>query len=260
MPERLGADGVNLLNSCGRDGLADRLPLPHARHPALRTRTRCGCRGCPSRATATRSPPRRATSRGDAVKRLATAAPGAGAAAGRGRARPGRGDRADVPARPQEGRARPAGRRPRRDEQAHRRLAARRADDAQGVGGRGPRGRLAVHAPLRQGRPRVAGARVPRVRDPGRGRRRRSRAGCCATAPTGSRAPSARRSSPGRAARTIHLGFEPGADPLARRSCASRGRASGAAPAARARPAAGTSRPDAPDARDFRLRRDSASG
>ena len=33
--ERLGADGVNLINSCG-PGLADRLSLPHARDPALR--------------------------------------------------------------------------------------------------------------------------------------------------------------------------------------------------------------------------------
>ena len=36
--EKLGADGVNLLNSCGRGGLADGLPLPSARHPALRQR------------------------------------------------------------------------------------------------------------------------------------------------------------------------------------------------------------------------------
>ena len=36
--ERLGADGVNLLNSCGARRLADRLPLPRARDPALRRR------------------------------------------------------------------------------------------------------------------------------------------------------------------------------------------------------------------------------
>jgi len=38
MPERLGADGVNLINSCGRAAWADRLPLPPARDPALRRR------------------------------------------------------------------------------------------------------------------------------------------------------------------------------------------------------------------------------
>ena len=37
--ERLGADGVNLLNSLRRGRLADRVPLPHARDPALRGRS-----------------------------------------------------------------------------------------------------------------------------------------------------------------------------------------------------------------------------
>ena len=37
--ERLGADGVNLLNSCGARRLADGLPLPRARDPALRRRS-----------------------------------------------------------------------------------------------------------------------------------------------------------------------------------------------------------------------------
>ena len=42
----------------GRQGrLADRLPLPPARDPALRQRSRCACRGSPSPATATRSRP-----------------------------------------------------------------------------------------------------------------------------------------------------------------------------------------------------------
>ena len=36
--DRLGADGVNLLNSCGQRGVADRVPLPHPRDPALRGR------------------------------------------------------------------------------------------------------------------------------------------------------------------------------------------------------------------------------
>jgi putative nucleotidyltransferase with HDIG domain len=45
--DKLGADGVNLLNSCGSGRLADRLPLPHARDPALRATTRCACRGSP---------------------------------------------------------------------------------------------------------------------------------------------------------------------------------------------------------------------
>ena len=36
--ERLGAAGVNLINSCGGGRVADRLPLPRARHPALRGR------------------------------------------------------------------------------------------------------------------------------------------------------------------------------------------------------------------------------
>ena len=57
--DALGADGVNLLNSCRAGGLADRLPLPRARDPALRRTTRCGCRGCRGRATPTRSPPAR---------------------------------------------------------------------------------------------------------------------------------------------------------------------------------------------------------
>ena len=34
--DTLGADGVNLINSCGAQGLADRLSLPPARDPALR--------------------------------------------------------------------------------------------------------------------------------------------------------------------------------------------------------------------------------
>ena len=38
MPERLGADGVNLLNSVRPGRLADRLPLPRPRDPALRGR------------------------------------------------------------------------------------------------------------------------------------------------------------------------------------------------------------------------------
>ena len=37
--ERLGADGVNLLNSCGACRLADGLPLPRPRDPALRGRS-----------------------------------------------------------------------------------------------------------------------------------------------------------------------------------------------------------------------------
>ena len=40
-----------------RGRVADRLPLPRARHPALRRTTRCGCRGGPRRAT--RTPSRR---------------------------------------------------------------------------------------------------------------------------------------------------------------------------------------------------------
>ena len=34
--DRLGADGVNLINSCGRSGVADGFPFPHPRDPALR--------------------------------------------------------------------------------------------------------------------------------------------------------------------------------------------------------------------------------
>ena len=36
---RLGADGVNLMNSCGARRVADRVPLPRARDPALRRRS-----------------------------------------------------------------------------------------------------------------------------------------------------------------------------------------------------------------------------
>ena len=54
--ERLGADGVNLLNSNGAGGLADGLPLPHARHPALRGRPAEAALGARRRATSTRSP------------------------------------------------------------------------------------------------------------------------------------------------------------------------------------------------------------
>ena len=39
MPDALGCDGVNLLNSMRQRRLADRLSLPHARDPALRRRS-----------------------------------------------------------------------------------------------------------------------------------------------------------------------------------------------------------------------------
>ena len=53
--ERLGADGVNLLNSCGARRLADRLPLPRARDPALRGRPAAAAVDARRPATATRS-------------------------------------------------------------------------------------------------------------------------------------------------------------------------------------------------------------
>ena len=66
--ERLGADGVNLLNSCGARRLADGLPLPHPRDPALRRAIRCACRGSPRRAIPRRSRPPRRNSRGRVAK------------------------------------------------------------------------------------------------------------------------------------------------------------------------------------------------
>ena len=83
-------------------GLADRLPLPRARDPALRRRPAAAAVDARARATATRSPRRRATSRaerarGSPPRVLALALLPAAAAHGAGR-----GDRADLPARPQE--------------------------------------------------------------------------------------------------------------------------------------------------------------
>ena len=51
----LGADGINLINSCGARRVADRLPLPPARDPALRGRPAAAAVGARARATWTRS-------------------------------------------------------------------------------------------------------------------------------------------------------------------------------------------------------------
>ena len=151
MPERLGADGVNLLNSCGRAAWqtvfhfhlhvipryeADPLRLPWTPEPGDRDADRRG----------------RARPRGLSVQRLALAALALALVPAAHALGAGRGDRADLPAGRQEGRARAARRRPRGDEHADGRLAARGADDAQGVGDRRPRrARLAVPEALRQG-------------------------------------------------------------------------------------------------------------
>ena len=52
MPERLDADGVNLLNSCGRAAWQTVFHFHMHVIPRYDT-TRCGSRGCRSRATAT---------------------------------------------------------------------------------------------------------------------------------------------------------------------------------------------------------------